>query len=81
MTTRETLDQQFLEMRWRVLSLAADLDRLERTSSTATQDARLDKLQRALAVLLEGKANRAQQVQMIFSDTTPPPAYGRRGSR
>ena len=28
-SARETLEQQFLEMRWRALSLAADIDRIE----------------------------------------------------
>jgi len=30
---RQTLDQYFLEMRWRCLSLAADLDRIERADA------------------------------------------------
>jgi hypothetical protein len=73
----EVLEQQFLEMRWRTLSLAADLDRIQRAgggSATVRQDARLVKLRRALEVLVsEGGADRAERVQMIFSDMTPPP--------
>ena len=73
---QQTLDHQFLEMRWRCLSLAADLDRVERASGGSTllaTDARLQKLRKALSTLLEAKGNRAEQVQMIFSDMTPPP--------
>jgi hypothetical protein len=73
---KETLEQYFLEMRWRCLSLAADLDRVERgAGGKALIDAepRLQKLRQALAVLLEGRGNRAEQVQNIFSDKTPPP--------
>ena len=70
------LDRYFLEMRWRCLSLAADLDRVERAVGGAAliqSDPRLQKLREALAALSKGGANRAEQVQTIFSDKTPPP--------
>jgi hypothetical protein len=73
---QQTLEQYFLEMRWRCLSLAADLDRVERAAggkSLIDTEPRLQKLKLALAVLLEGRVNRAEQVQSIFSDKTPPP--------
>ena len=73
---QQTLDQYFLEMRWRCLSLAADLDRVERGTggpAVLQGDPRLKKLRQAIGVLLEGKGNRAEQVQNIFSDKTPPP--------
>ena len=62
-------------MRWRVLSLAADFDRIERASGSAllVDDPTIGKLRSALRVVMEGKANRAEQVQMIFSDLTPGP--------
>lgn len=78
---KETLDQYFLEMRWRCLSLAADLDRIERsTNGPAVLDAdpRLAKLRQAIGVLIDGHANRAEQVQTIFSDKTPPPPRDRK---
>ena len=75
---KDVLEQQFLEMRWRTLSLAADLDRVQRASGGAGllgADARVAKLRRAWEVLLSetGGADRAERVQMIFSDMTPPP--------
>ena len=73
---QQTLEQYFLEMRWRCLSLAADLDRIERSPGgpgVLGNDPRLAKLRQAIAVLIEGKGNRAEQVQTIFSDKTPPP--------
>ena len=75
---KDLLDQQFLEMRWRTLSLAADLDRVQRSAGgagTLRDDVRLLKLRRAFEVLMaaETEPNRAEQVQMIFSDMTPPP--------
>jgi hypothetical protein len=63
-------------MRWRCLSLAADLDRIERSPGGAGvlgSDPRLQRLRQAIGVLLEGRGNRAEQVQNIFSDKTPPP--------
>jgi hypothetical protein len=74
--SKDVLDQQFLEMRWRTLSLAADLDRIGRGDNgprTLKDDARLQKLRRALEVLMSDGVDRAERVQMIFSDMTPPP--------
>jgi|HubBroStandDraft_5_1064220.scaffolds.fasta_scaffold369971_2 hypothetical protein len=62
----DLIDQSFLEMRWRCLSLAADLDRLDRAG---VQDPRSRKLRDALRILLEEKTpSRAEQVQLLFSD-------------
>jgi len=72
----QTLEQYFLEMRWRCLSLAADLDRIECAAGGAaliSSDPRLQKLREAIGVLTRTGANRAEQVQTIFSDKTPPP--------
>ena len=74
--SKDILDQHFLEMRWRCLSLAADLDRVQRGrngSQTLHSDARLAKLRKAIEALLQENPKRAEQVQMIFSDMTPPP--------
>ena len=85
-TAQENLDAYFLEMRWRCLSLAADLDRIHRSPdgpSVLSSDPRLQKLHKALALLTESAAspNRAEKVQDIFSDHTPPPPYGNRQSQ
>ncbi len=73
MNPKETLDRYFLEMRWRCLSLAADLDRVERAKGESAADPRLARLHKAFVVLSDGQADRAERVQMIFSDMTPPP--------
>ena len=74
----ETLEQYFLEMRWRCLSLAADLDRIERAPGgpeLIESDPRLAKLRDALRYLAERGTNRdrAAFVQSLFSDKSPPP--------
>ena len=74
-TAKQILDQFYLEMRWRCLSLAADFDRVERAAggrALLEGDPRIAKLREAVGLLLEsGGANRAEKLQMIFSDKTP----------
>jgi hypothetical protein len=73
---QQTLDQYFFEMRWRCLSLAADLDRVERAPggpALLKSDPRLAQLREAIGLLTKATGNRAEQVQMAFSDRTPPP--------
>ena len=70
------LEQQFLEMRWRLLSLAADLDRVQRSAGGAEvlkADPRAQKIREALRILESETADRAERFQMLFSDMTPPP--------
>jgi hypothetical protein len=75
-SAKQTLDEMFPEMRWRCLSLAADLDRVERAAGGADllkSDVRLNSLREAIESLLSTGSNRAERVQNIFSDKTPPP--------
>jgi hypothetical protein len=75
-SAKDILDHFFLEMRWRTLSLAADLDRVERGEQSAAlfkSDPRLQKLHKAFGILANSTGNRAEQLQNLFSDTTPPP--------
>jgi hypothetical protein len=70
------LNEQYSEMRWRALSLAADFDRIQRAAGgldVLGSDPRIANL-RKIADLLRGTApNRAEQVQMLLSDQTPAP--------
>ena len=77
----EILDQHYLEMRWRCLSLAADLDRVQRAidgSALLKSDPRIVKLKKAIAILLEEGVDRAERVQETFSDKTPAPLRSER---
>jgi hypothetical protein len=70
------LNEQYLEMRWRALSLAADFDRIQRAAGGADvlgNDLRIAKLRRIADLLKGNEPNRAEQVQMLLSDQTPPP--------
>ncbi len=62
-----TLQREFLHIRARILELAADLDRLDRGAGDPGDQARMDQIAQALAVLSEPGPGRAERVQMIFS--------------
>jgi len=63
------LDQFFLDARARLLDLAAILDRVGRggDAADAESDPRMDKMRRALEVLLDRSGGRAERIQQIFS--------------
>ncbi|HEV3004186.1 MAG TPA: hypothetical protein VGX78_06975 [Pirellulales bacterium] len=63
----EVLNREFLEIRAKILEVAAALDRLDRAEGFLDGDPRMAKLRQALAVLSTGGGDRAEQVQMIFS--------------
>jgi hypothetical protein len=77
-TAADVLDRQILEMRARVLALAADLDRIDRATGHVGGDERLAKLRDAAERCFDGRPDRAAAVQMIFSDTTPAPVQQQR---
>ena len=63
------LDRDFLEVRSRILDLAAALDRHERAPNPVAgpPDHRLSQLRQALQALLDPEPNRAETIQLIFS--------------
>jgi hypothetical protein len=63
----EILNREFLEVRCKILELAAAFDRLERSEGSVASDPRLAKLREAMTTILEQAGDRAEQVQMIFS--------------
>ncbi|HUB26602.1 MAG TPA: hypothetical protein VL992_14345 [Tepidisphaeraceae bacterium] len=74
--SHDTLTAAAMEIRWRILSLAADFDRIERADGGAAllqSDPTIRKARQAMRIVLDGSRNRAEQIQMIFSDTTPGP--------
>lgn len=64
-------DRDFLEVRSKILEVAATLDRLDRAPHThapgETPDRRLAQLRQALEALLEPGPGRAETIQRIFS--------------
>lgn len=72
LTAKQILDREFLETRCKVLEVAAALDRLERATGDVQSDPRLVGLREALRVVLDGQADRAERVQLIFSRSYEP---------
>ena len=63
----DVLAREFLEMRARILELAAALDRIDRADGPTAGDPRRALIERGLAVLSDADSDRAEQVQLIFS--------------
>jgi hypothetical protein len=65
----EVLDRDFLELRCKILEIAAALDRLDRSPSHHHEhpDPRLGQIRQALDALREPGPGRAETIQLIFS--------------
>ena len=63
------LDQFFLDARSRLLDLAATLDRIGRGegASDVNPDPRLERIRKALEILLDPSGGRAERIQKLFS--------------
>jgi spore maturation protein CgeB len=73
-TAADVLDQNFLEIRCRLLDLAASLDRIDRTGSAGSldRDERMVQIRGALALLATPGPDRAERIQLLFSDPYDP---------
>jgi hypothetical protein len=69
LSAREMLDREFLQVRSRLLDVAASFDRIDALEGSVADDPRMLQIRRAVELLsgqgLEGP--RAEQVQLIFS--------------
>ncbi|MDX2036687.1 MAG: hypothetical protein SFX72_08540 [Isosphaeraceae bacterium] len=63
----KVLDRDFLELRARILELAAAFDRIERATAGAAADRRREQLKQAVELLLSDRPGRAEAVQLHFS--------------
>jgi hypothetical protein len=73
-TREQVIDLYFMEHRAKLIDLAAFLDRLDRSSSKAGKDDfRIAAFRRALAILSDGKPERARRVLELFSDHSTQP--------
>ena len=75
LTQQQLIDEYFIEMRAKLLDVAAFLDRLDRSvCHDAENDCRMVALQLALHTLGTAEAtNRVYALQMLFSDPTTEP--------
>jgi hypothetical protein len=71
MTREETLDLYFMDARWKLIDLAAFMDRVER--SEGDEGFRMKAFREALQELSKGNGERARRVLLAFSDPTTEP--------
>jgi len=71
MTRQQVLDLYFMDARFRLIELAAFLDRVDRAEGQA--DFRLEAFRHALRELDGNKTERAKQVLLALSDPTTEP--------
>jgi hypothetical protein len=63
----EVLNREFLEIRARILQVAAALDRMGRATGSLGDDPRRRKIDEGLQALLAADDSRAERVQQLFS--------------
>jgi hypothetical protein len=69
LSQKQLLDEYFMDYRAQVLSLAAFLDRFDRSvERNAEDDFRIVAFREALKLLLSGGPERARQAQLLMSD-------------
>jgi|WetSurMetagenome_2_1015567.scaffolds.fasta_scaffold121114_1 hypothetical protein len=75
LTTRQIVDEYFIENRHKLLDIAAFLDRLDRSQDGAdpATDFRIKAFRQALEVVNGSASDRLRRIHMIFSDPTPLP--------
>jgi len=68
------LDREYLNIRCWIIDIASSLDRIDRHDNTNTThcDPRMKKMMDALKWLAGQQQDRAQKIQMIFSDPYDP---------
>jgi hypothetical protein len=85
MNAQQVLNREFLEIRAKILELAASFDRLDRCAATQGEatslasDPRLARIHEALRVLQHPEGSRAERVQLVFSrayDENWPETFG-----
>jgi len=75
LTTRQIIDEYFIENRTRLLELAAFLERIDRSvdGADAQEDFRMATFHQALHILASNATDKMDQIQLIFSDPTIEP--------
>jgi hypothetical protein len=77
MPREKVVDRYFMEHRAKLLDVAAFLDRVDRSApgsgAPTDDDFRVEALQRAIALLIDEKGERAKRVLELFSDHNETP--------
>ena len=62
MSTNPVLDREFLEIRSRILDIAAALDRIHRIDKSPADDQRMERIEQGLKIALSDSSDRAEPV-------------------
>lgn len=80
LTRAQVAELYFIEHRAKVLDLAALMDRFDRArAGDGSRDFAVDALHQALAVLVDGRGDRARRVLELLSDDVPEPLESAQG--
>ncbi len=73
-TAAAVLERHYLELRCTLLDMAAAFDRMDRAGDFAAiaSDPRIAKLREGLKILQSSGDDRAERIQMLFSDAYEP---------
>jgi hypothetical protein len=66
-TASTVLDREFLEIRAKLLELAASFDRIDRGEGDVQADPRMRQIRQAIQVIAGSDADRAARLQLVFS--------------
>jgi len=67
-TAQQVLDAEFLVLRAKVLEIAASMDRVDRAATSQLDELKIQTLNAAIETLLRPGPNRAEQIQILFSN-------------
>ena len=67
MNSKQILDREFLEIRAKILQIAASLDRIDRADGDVATDEKHELLRKGISILMSDRPDRAEQVQLLFS--------------
>ena len=67
MNSKQILDREYLELRAKILQIAASLDRIDRAPGNVDDDAKMELVRKAISMLATDDADRAERIQLHFS--------------
>lgn len=67
MNANEVLDREYLQIRAKILEIAASLDRVDRGVGSVDADPRVELIAKGISLLSDEKQGRAERVQLLFS--------------
>ena len=73
LSRQQAVDMYFMEHRARLIDVAAFLDRVDRSTGSVADDFRMRAFLDAVAILTDGRPERAARILDLFSDQTTEP--------